>query len=136
MSETVLGLTFHQPSLPLSTNRSNSMHWAARERLLKPWLEMAWWLSSMEVRRHYPIPWVPVPVSIHLELEFRTATRRDPHNYVGTNVKAVVDGLVRGGLIPDDTPEWATIVEPTLTVNRDRTQPLTARVTATRRSPT
>lgn len=38
-------------------------------------------------------------------------------NYVSTVGKALIDGLVRGGLWPDDTPEW--VVGPWLTIDVD-----------------
>lgn len=39
------------------------------------------------------------------ELRFTDTRRRDPHNYYPT-VKAVVDGLVDYGLLPDDSSEY------------------------------
>lgn len=47
------------------------------------------------------------------------ASRRDPMNFVGTVVKAMVDGLVDAGLWPDDTPDYVTITQPRLVVDRD-----------------
>ena len=44
-------------------------------------------------------------VHIVAELRFTTARRRDPHNYYPT-LKALVDGLVDYGLIPDDSHEY------------------------------
>jgi crossover junction endodeoxyribonuclease RusA len=40
-------------------------------------------------------------------LHFTDRIRRDPHNYMPT-VKAVVDGLVDYGLIPDDSSKYLT----------------------------
>lgn len=40
--------------------------------------------------------------------------RRDPHNYCGTVLKAVIDGLVKAGMAPDDTPEYVGHREPQL----------------------
>lgn len=42
--------------------------------------------------------------------------RRDPANLVGTVVKWAVDGLVIGGVWPDDSPEYVSIIEPLLIV--------------------
>lgn len=122
---------FHAPTEPLSINRANTLHWAARDRLLKPWRLIVETYARRMVRRG----WKPVPLTIQVTLPFRTNRRRDPHNYTGTVVKAIVDGLVRGGVIPDDTPEWATIMDPVLEVQPKKAhQPLTARVTLTPRS--
>jgi hypothetical protein len=127
-----LVLTFHAPTVPLSINRAHQLHWAARRRLTDPWRDMATVLMRQVIRGR----WVNVrPVTIQVDLPFRTRGRRDPHNYVGTVVKAVVDGLVTGGLIPDDTPEWATILEPTISHQPDKSEQLVATITITPRSP-
>ena len=129
-------LSFPAPTVPLSANKARGRHWAANARVTEPWRDMALvamrqglaqrWRDSDVLERG--------PVSIQVELPFRTANHRDAHNYVGTNVKAVVDGLVRGLLVPDDTPEWVTVVDPALVIQRDKSEPLTARVIITPRS--
>lgn len=139
MLKDTLTLSFHQPTEPLSINVATGMHWAAKARRTEPWRDIAIMATRQALRKgrdHAPGWWCQgrTPVTIQVELEFRTARTRDPHNYTGTNVKAVVDGLVRGGLIPDDSPEWATILEPTITIQKDKTQPLLARVTIRPRS--
>ena len=40
-------------------------------------------------------------------------------NYVGTVVKAIVDGMVDAGCWPDDTAEWVEIRQPVLVVGGD-----------------
>lgn len=130
-----LVLRFPAPKPPLSINRAHTMHWGARRAETDPWRDMAIVLVRQALRVT-GWPGRGLPVTIRMELPFRTATRRDPHNYVGTVVKATVDGLTTGGLIPDDSQEWATILEPTLVVQRDKSEPLTARVIITpRRAP-
>lgn len=113
---TTVDLTFTAPTRPLSINKSNGMHFAARRRLLDPWEDAAWatarnarFAMAREVRQ---VQWTPVPVTVQVVLPFHTRARRDAHNYTGTNVKAVVDGLVRAGIVPDDTPEWVTVLDP------------------------
>jgi hypothetical protein len=61
-------------------------------------------------------------------LPFRGNCRRDAHNYTGTNVKAIVDGLVRAGIVPDDNPDWVTVLDPEFRVVKDRAEPLTVTV--------
>lgn len=51
---------------------------------------------------------------VHVKIPFRDMRRRDPHNYCGTVVKAIIDGLVEGGAWPDDTPEYVGHQEPLL----------------------
>lgn len=132
-----LTLTFPAPAEPLSINAAHRLHWAARRKRTNPWREMGVMVATrarLGYAHHYGREWPEQAVDIHVTLQFRTATRRDPHNYTGTVVKACVDGIVTGGLLPDDSPEWATIIEPTLEVQRDKTKPLTATVRITPRS--
>lgn len=64
--------------------------------------------------------WVPgMPSTVQLVIPFRVRRVRDPHNYVGTVVKAVVDGLKLAKFWPDDSPEFVTVLEPILVVNPD-----------------
>lgn len=133
-------LSFPAPTTPLSINKARGRHWGANARLTEPWRDIALVAMRQGLARHWltstvtPLIETHRGVSIQVELPFRGAARRDAHNYVGTNVKAVVDGLVRGGLVPDDTPEWVTVVDPALVIQRDKSEPLTARVIITPRS--
>lgn len=132
-----LVLTFPAPAEPISTNAANRLHWAARKKVTDPWRDLAILVARHSLAayaRDLGEVWPVQPVNIRMDLPFRTARRRDPHNYVGTVVKATVDGLVRGGIIPDDAPEWASVMEPTLSIQRDKAKPLRATVTITPRS--
>lgn len=123
---TLWDLTFTAPNRPASINRTKSMHWGARTRLLDPWRDLAW-----ATARNYRVQartFVPVPITVQVVLPFRTANRRDPHNYTGTVVKAVVDGLVKAQVVPDDNPDWVTVLEPEFRIVRDKSDPLTATV--------
>ena len=51
-------------------------------------------------------------------LPFRDNRKRDPHNYVGSVVKAMIDQLVHDGLWPDDDPRYIRILEPKLVVDK------------------
>lgn len=121
-----LVLEFPVPNVPLSENQSRRMHWAARARELEPWknaVAWAWMVLPVATREH----WTGKPCEVLVELPFARGGRRDPHNYIGTNVKALVDALVTKtekvgaleivifeGIWPDDTPEWVTVIEPKL----------------------
>lgn len=116
---TFLALEFRQPNAPLSMNEAKGTHWAILKRRLDPWQELAWVTARNHlvrqpegIRGH-----MPVPVIVQVELDFAQARRRDAHNYTGTVVKAIIDGLVRSSLVPDDTPEWVTVSDPILTVS-------------------
>lgn len=114
---------FRQPNTPLSVNQARGQHWGKVYQQTKHWKAMGCALGV--ALRRQPGWESPRPVTVHLHLSFHDARRRDPHNYTGTVVKAVVDGLVASKLIPDDTPEWVTVTDPTVTVTRDDTAILT-----------
>jgi hypothetical protein len=51
-------------------------------------------------------------------IPFDTNHRRDPSNYCGTVMKAVIDGLVKARAWPDDGPAYVGHREPVLVVDR------------------
>lgn len=104
-----LDLTFPRPTQPLSINRVK--HWAQRRRLCQPWRDATFALAHN--RRD---GWGATPVTVQVVIPFDKPARRDAHNYTGTVVKAVVDGLVLARIVPDDTPEWVTVLDPELVV--------------------
>lgn len=103
-------LRFVPPTRPWSTNDERRQHWAVRARLVKAWRETAAWTAT--AARPGPLG----PSIVHVSIPFGRGGRRDPMNYVGTIVKAVIDGLVDAGCWPDDTPEWVEIRQPALEV--------------------
>ena len=120
--------SFEAPEPPVSTNVRR--HWAKSAASTRLWREAAASAAILEFgRQTLPPCWVQVT------LPFTRAGRRDPHNYISTCVKPVVDGLgpelVRrtkagaisyspgAGLWPDDTPEWVTVLEPVCVKNPD-----------------
>ena len=112
-SEPPLILSFPAPNVPLSENQSRRMHWAARGRRLNPWKDAVGW-AWLQVSRPDQKHWTGRPCHVLVDLPFSKGGRRDPHNYIGTNVKALIDALVVQGVWPDDTPEWVTVLEPKL----------------------
>jgi Holliday junction resolvase RusA-like endonuclease len=104
------------PERPLSTNESNRMHWAQRERKLEPWRKAAWALAQQQ-KLAEKVGGRQSKVTV--VIPFRTKTKRDPSNYVGTVVKSVVDGLVTAGVWPDDDPRYVEIQEPSLVIGRN-----------------
>lgn len=102
-------LGFPPPAEVWSENRAGN--WRKNMRLHKEWADYVNWYW-----RTLPQDWSPRPCLIMVTLTFPTQRRRDPHNYVGTVCKAIVDGLVHAGVFPDDTAEWVTVTEPVLRV--------------------
>jgi hypothetical protein len=104
-----------------STNDERRMHWAVRRKLVEAWRRWGYMVATNE-------EWEDLgPVVIEIAIPFERAARRDPMNYVGTVMKAVIDGMVDAGCWPDDTPEWVTITQPFLEIGDDATIRLTPR---------
>ncbi len=108
----VLTFTFPPPTEPWSINQEHAKHWSWRYKRIAAWKEMVGWKAVETRLNRQNLP----QATVHVEIPFRVNRRRDPHNYVGTVVKAVIDGLVEVGVWPDDTPEFVAVAEPTLVV--------------------
>ena len=129
----MLAFTIHPSEKPWSTNQDRNLNPYQRAKLIKTWKEDtagAWMTVPWDDRATYAHfigrdetpDWFP-PTIIQLEIGFTTSRKRDPHNYCGTVLKAVIDSLVNIGLWPDDTTEWVGHREPLLV------KTLTTRVT-------
>lgn len=109
-------LTFTAPNRPLSENESRRLHWAQRRRRLEDWkisTTAAWRVADPEDKATL----LGKRISVRMQLPFARNGRRDPHNYVGTNVKACVDALT-GLAWVDDTTEFVLVHEPELKVDK------------------
>lgn len=105
-----------QPTRPLSVNESNRLHWAERRRRLEDWH----WGVLANWGKIRPRPEVGFPITVQVTLTFPRKARRDAHNYTGTNVKRIVDTLVQTcRVVPDDTPEWVTVLDPIIRIADD-----------------
>ena len=130
---THLDLTWTPSSAPVSVNEN--LHWAARRRRLEPWNVATYLLARNAIAQgwgrtgflHKRDPKTDA-ITVQVVIPFREKRRRDAHNYTGTVVKAVVDGIARSGIVPDDTPEWVTVLDPILDVQPDRSKPLQATI--------
>lgn len=106
---------FHPPTTPWSTNQDRNLHHNERYQTIQAW-KVAAKLAYRSVVNKEGLPAARVPGIVHVSIPFGVNRRRDPHNYCGTVVKAIIDGLVLGGAWPDDTPEYVTHLEPELRV--------------------
>lgn len=87
---------------------------------LTPWKEVSWY--AWKQQRYGPVGAVlGQPCDVQVVLGFHTNRRRDPHNYIGTVVKSLIDGLVLAGVWPDDNPEYVTVLEPQCKVHTGMT---------------
>ena len=114
---TLLEFGFPPPAKAWSTNQDRQFHHMERSQLIADWkgatlLHYRSYCNSLRIG--YALP--PGIVQVHIPVVDNR--RRDPHNYCGTVLKAVIDGLVKAGAWPDDTPEWVGHREPILKPGR------------------
>lgn len=88
------------PAKFISAN--DRLHHMQRAKLTKAWRE-----AAKEACKHLP-PLTP-PVHILASIQKPRAGRWDPNNLNGTT-KAIVDGIVDAGIIPDDS--WKEVIGP------------------------
>lgn len=102
-------MTVYRLDLPAGEvlTANQRMHWAPKARLVKKLRTAAAWTARAAI----PTGWQHVEVRMH----YRPATnrRRDADNLAPT-LKALCDGLVDAGLVPDDTPQYMTKYMPEL----------------------
>lgn len=92
-------------SPPLSANQR--MHWSVRGRVTREVRSTAAWIA-----RHTKLP-AADRLTITLHYRPSTKRRRDAHNLYPL-VKALVDGLVDAGIVPDDNTEHVSTPEPVI----------------------
>jgi Holliday junction resolvase RusA-like endonuclease len=109
-------LTFTAPTKPLSINESNRLHWAVRRKRLKDWHNLAI-IAYKNMKKEDKEELKKYKIKIKVILTFPKNARRDPHNYIGTNVKAIIDGLIKAGLTEDDTQKYIEVIDPYITIN-------------------
>lgn len=104
-------MTWHTLWLPYATpplTANQRLHWAAKARTTADVRR-----TAMLLARAAKLPQGFEHVTIELHYTPRDRRRRDASNLMPTQ-KAVVDGLVDAGLVPDDTPEYVTETIPTI----------------------
>ena len=109
-------IKFPPPARPWSTNADRNLHPNARHALIQAWKGPTAMFAGLELKR---LKGNPQPLLVTVTIPFKDNRRRDPHNYCGTVVKAIIDGLVLAGIVPDDTPEWIGHREPKLVKGGD-----------------
>lgn len=118
----MIEFTFPRPDKPWSTNQDRNLHPIERHKLVTAWKEGAGWgWKKANIRKCYCCEGNHnlcshlSPRIVQVTIPFDTNRKRDPHNYCGTVVKAIIDGLVEQYVWPDDTPEYVGHREPELT---------------------
>lgn len=109
----MLTFSFPRPDKPWSTNQDRNLAPHQRYNLITSWktatkIHYINYVNSNECGRTLE------PGVVHVTIPFDRKPMGDPHNYCGTVLKAIIDGLVAGRAWPDDTPEFVGHREPTL----------------------
>lgn len=90
---------------PASANDRD--HWRVKAQKVAEIRDVARLLCwSHIVLREPPAAKVPARIAVGLTYVPRDKRRRDPDNLVVPLFKALVDGIVDAGIVPDDTPEY------------------------------
>ena len=110
-----ISFKFELPARIWSTNDERNMHYGERHRLVTAW-KGATRMNYLSYRNRRGLPVRLDPGIVHLAIPVKDRRKRDPHNYCGTVLKAVIDGLVLAEVWPDDTPEYVGHREPVLYV--------------------
>lgn len=108
----VLAITFSPPSPMLNLNQISGRNWRATLSTKTSWKE-AGWAYGLQAKTSWQYP--GGLVFIQIDLPVRTERRRDPSNWVPTT-KALIDGLVMSGLLPDDNER--VLVELPITLSK------------------
>jgi Holliday junction resolvase RusA-like endonuclease len=99
------------PAKPLSLNEERRLHWRARCGRTDPWRDLTI-LMARQARLARAVAASPATVTVVIPVPDNR--RRDPANYYPVT-KAVIDGLVKAGVWPDDDPRFVSVTEPILT---------------------
>lgn len=97
MTEPVLTLVLDQPEKWMNENEMRKLHWSKRSYLADYWRQLTAMKTKQAWRRKPALEKVRVVVTFF----WPDVRRRDPGNWSLTS-KAIVDGLVDGGLVADD----------------------------------
>ena len=111
--ELVIRFEFHPPDEPWSTNQDRNLSPHERSDRILNWKTITK-VTYVSFCNRNGQGRLLGPSLVRIHIPFRTKRRRDPHNYCGTVVKAIIDGLVQGGAWPDDTPQYVEHLSPVL----------------------
>lgn len=112
-------LTFPWPKPPLSANQR--LHWAAKAKETRRIRDTTRFLAvALDPSKH---------ITVQLIWVVTDKRRRDSDNTYPT-FKAMCDGLVDAGIVPDDTPEFMTKLGPIIRHEPGGTARLELEVTA------
>ena len=88
------------PFIPASLNELFGMHRFARAKYTKERKEEVAWLCKN--LKNGPIVF---PIEVSILIISKSKHKKDCDNYLG-GAKSIIDGLVLGGVMPDDSTDW------------------------------
>lgn len=121
----VIEFEFPEPTKPWSTNEDRQLNRYARNDRVALWKAVTQLGWASKCNREGRPRAIGGPSLVRVGISFATRRRRDPHNYCGTVLKAIVDGLVLAGAWPDDTHEYLEHLAPSLRVDTTGTVSVT-----------
>lgn len=105
-----MDITYTLEQKPLTANKIRTLHYHQVAKHTREWKEAFYWLYRQNQNKQTE----PINIIVTHETKGRLP---DVGSCMHT-VKAAIDGLVLGGLIPDDNPKWLhaiTFLAPTKT---------------------
>jgi Holliday junction resolvase RusA-like endonuclease len=108
---------FPLPDKPWSTNEDRNLHPKERAARILLWKNSTIMMVRSQSRTRTYVQDFPLEYGlVKITIPFTTNRRRDPHNYCGTVLKAVIDGLVKAGVFKDDAQGQVGHLDPELVV--------------------
>lgn len=110
----VVAVTFTMPGTPPSPNRQRGQHWGQTNREQGKWRDDTATVVQNVIRLASvlhdfgELPWRDA--DIVLTYRFAHPTRRDIPNFIAA-AKGLIDGVVKGGLLKDDSSVYLDSVE-------------------------
>lgn len=111
-------LRFPVPDEPVGVNKSprsrgGAIGWGKKRQ---KWRDTAYAYAL----DHPAAPSWPMGESyVQVTIPFAMQRARDPHNFTGSVVKWIIDGMVRAGVWLDDGPDYVTVLDPILVVGNE-----------------
>lgn len=110
-------IEFDPPADALNLNDPDGSPGAMRSRRerKKLWIDAAYWATCAAFPGVGPSGRAMPPCDVYVSLPVPGNARRDPHNWTPT-MKAIIDGVTRASVWPDDNATWVKTHEPDLRV--------------------
>lgn len=107
-------IRFPLPCAPVSYNASAGKHWTTQHKAKHAWQDAARIAALQAADR---LSWCKqIRTLVKVAIPVPDKRRRDPHNYVPTVIKPIIDGLVQAGTFIDDSADYLEVGEPSLWV--------------------